>query len=81
MQACRYSNVLASESSIGLEMLPFPTASSISALKRQSTLGLVIKKRKIALIAVAVVSVPAALYHLTLARISADNLIGMEAYI
>ena len=63
MQACRYGNALASESSIGLEMLFFCTASSISALKRQSALGVVIKKRMVALIAVAVVSDPANLFR------------------
>lgn len=63
MQACRYGNALASESLIGLEMLLLCTASSISALKRQSALGVVIKKRIVALIAVAVLSVPANLFR------------------
>ena len=63
MQACRYGNALASESLIGLEMPLLCTASSISALKRQSTLGVVIKKRIVALIAVAVLSVPANLFR------------------
>ena len=62
MQACRYGNALASESLIGLEM-PLCTASSISALKRQSALGVVIKKRIVALMAVAVVSDPANLFR------------------
>ena len=44
-------------------MLLFCTASSISALKRQSALGVVIKKRIVALIAVAVVSDPANLFR------------------
>ena len=63
IQACRYGNALASESWIGLEILPLCTPSSISALKRQSALDVVIKKRIVTLIAVAVVSDPANLFR------------------
>lgn len=52
-------------------MLPLSTASSISFLKRQSTLGVVIKKRVIALTAVAVVSDPATLSRPGSVQISA----------
>lgn len=62
-------------------MLPFFTATSISALKRQRTLGVVIKKRKIALIDVAVVSDPANLPHPMSAARSANSLAEIETYI
>ena len=49
IQACRYGKALASESLIGLEMVPLIIPSSISALRRQRALGVVVKKRMVAL--------------------------------
>lgn len=80
IQACRYGKALASESLIGLEMLPAATAPLISAVKRQSTLGVVVKKRIVALIAAAEVSDPANLSQLMLVKRSTGSLAEFKPY-